>query len=202
MYTFSHCDLWGHISIDVSIKSVVGLEQALIILQFNRETDHVKWQVSSIFLEQVSKFTQYTSLPYTGIFIVCLFYTGNMPSVSYSWETPPPPIQTRPEWIRMRALEWTNRSNPRQANSKHLYTKPFPRGSNTLAPRSHMCCNEQPSCSYALKVSFLHWCSNTSATQLGAFLRTMSSGFLTLNLSLGPLKYTFSDGAYPVQWDA
>ena len=67
---YSHC---SHISIEVSVKPVAGLEQALIILQFNRETDYVKWEVSNIFLEHISKFTRYASLPFTGIFIVCLF---------------------------------------------------------------------------------------------------------------------------------
>lgn len=70
---YSHCSLRGHISIDVSIKPAAGLEQALIILQFNRETDYVKWEVSNIFLEHILKFTRYASLPFTGIFIVCLF---------------------------------------------------------------------------------------------------------------------------------
>ena len=34
---------------------MAGLEQALIILQFNRETDYVKWEVSNVFLEHISK---------------------------------------------------------------------------------------------------------------------------------------------------
>lgn len=57
---YCHCSLEGHISIDVSIKPVAGLEQALIILQFNGETDYVKWEVSNIFLEHISKFTRWT----------------------------------------------------------------------------------------------------------------------------------------------
>jgi len=69
----SHCSVQGHISIDVSIKPASGLEQPLLILQFNRETDHVKWEVTNIFLEHISKFTQYASFPFTGIFIACLF---------------------------------------------------------------------------------------------------------------------------------
>lgn len=85
----------------------------------------------------------------------------------------------------MGALEWTSESQA------PLYKILFQGNQTPWHP--------DPVCATMSNLHVLHGCSNTSATQLGAFLRTMSSGFLILNLSLGPPKYVFSDGAYPMQ---